>query len=95
MSILGAILRLAVLVLVLSALFFTGMFVFAVVACLLLGLGLLEWLKRNRVLASDDTLGGRVEMPHRREDAEETVFETRIIEAEYTEMNRNGADSIR
>jgi hypothetical protein len=93
MSVVGAILRMTVLLLVLSTLFFTGMFVFAFVACLLLGLGIFEWLKRNRIMASDDPLEGRVEMPHNRDEPEETVFETRIIEAEYTELNRGGADT--
>lgn len=87
MSLLGGFLRLLIFFLVIGALFFTGMLVFAFVAGVLVVLGVMEWLRRDRpsVVTEQTFYDGPMEMP-RGEEPQETVVETRIIEAEYTEM---------
>jgi hypothetical protein len=81
-------LRFTVLGLVLAGLFFASMVVFALVVGVLLVLGVMEWLRRKNIL-TEEAFSGAVEMPHAL--PEETVMETRIIEAEYTELGRPGS----
>ncbi len=86
MGLLSAFLRWLLLIAVLSALFFTGMLVFGAVICILLGLAAVEFLRRRKVL-NEELFNGRVEMPHHTV-ANGDVFESRVIEAQYTEINR-------
>lgn len=87
MSLLGGFLRLLVFCIIIGALFFTGMLVFAFVAGLLVVLGVMEWLRRGRPSAvTEETFyDGRMEMP-RGGEPKETVVEARVFEAEFTEM---------
>ena len=88
MSLIGAIARFILLCLVLAALFFTGMLAFAFIAGLIVVLGIVEWLRRKRVLTSspfDDSFEVSPDEP-----PQETVVETKVFEADYTEIDRRG-----
>lgn len=85
MNMFGAFVRLFILVLVLSTLFFAGMFVFTLVVTLLAGLAVIGWLRRNKVLnegmfSRTNDYAKRVEDP--------TIVESKVFEAEYTEIDR-------